>query len=59
MANAPTIQVVIVDGRPLFEVAGMGLVSRHQQLEQAQLRWHCLAVAAGYDGPAPVLGRAQ
>lgn len=57
--DAPTIQVVIVDGRPVFEVAGLGLVSRHQQLEQAQLRWHCLATAAGYDGPAPVLGRAQ
>lgn len=53
--DAPTIQVVIVDGRPLFEVSGMGLTSQHQQLEQAQLRWHCLAVAAGYQGPAPVL----
>lgn len=55
MVNAPTIQVVVVDGRPVFEVAGQGLVSRHQQLEQAQLRWHCLATAAGYEGPAPVL----
>jgi hypothetical protein len=56
MVDAPTIQVVIVDGRPLFEVSGQGITSRHQQLHQAQLRWHCLAVAAGYDGPAPVLG---
>jgi hypothetical protein len=55
--DAPTIQVVVVDGRPVFEVSGLGLVSRHQQLQQAQLRWHCLAVAAGYDGPAPVLRR--
>jgi hypothetical protein len=55
MPNAPTIRVVVVDGLPLFEVLGLGIVSRHQQLEQAQLRWHCLAVAEGYDGPAPVL----
>lgn len=55
--DAPTIQVVIVDGRPVFEVTGLGLVSQHQQLEQAQLRWHCLATAAGWEGPAPVLSR--
>lgn len=52
--NPPTIELVIDDqGHSIFEVRGMGLVSRHEQMYQAQLRWHCLAMAQGYDGPAP------
>jgi hypothetical protein len=47
--------MVIVDGVPVWEVSGHGVVVRHQQQAQAQLQWHCQAVARGYDGPPPVV----
>lgn len=51
----PTCQMVVVDGVPVWEVSGFGVVVRHMQLCQAQLLWHCQAVARGYEGPAPVV----
>jgi hypothetical protein len=51
----PTVSVVVVDGQPVHEVSGWGVVSRHQQLAQAQIAWFILASAAGWRGPAPVI----
>jgi hypothetical protein len=51
----PTAEVVVVDGVPVWEVRGHGVVARHQQHDQARLLWHCQAVARGYQGPAPVI----
>ena len=51
----PTCQMVIVDGVPVWQASGYGVTVRHQQRAQAQLLWHCQAVAKGYDGPPPVV----
>jgi hypothetical protein len=32
---------------PIWEVSGKGLVSRHQQLWQAMLRFDCMCIAKG------------
>lgn len=32
---------------PIWEVSGNGLVSRHQQLWQAMLRFDCMCIAKG------------
>jgi hypothetical protein len=55
MVEVPTIEVVVVDGVALFEVSGCQVVSRHQQLAQAQIAWFILASAAGWRVPAPVI----
>jgi hypothetical protein len=54
----PTCQMVVADGVPVWEISGFGVMARHQQLAQAQLLWHCQAVARGYQGPAPVISPA-
>jgi len=51
----PTCQMVVFDGVPVWEVSGFGVVVRHTQRFQAQLLWHCRAVARGYEGPPPVV----
>jgi hypothetical protein len=56
MPDIPVIEMVVVEGRPLFQVSGLGIVIQHQQLAQAHLQWHCQAVARGWTGPAPVVG---
>jgi hypothetical protein len=45
--------MVIVEGVPVWQASGYGVVVSHPQRSQAQLMWHCQAVARGYDGPAP------
>lgn len=51
----PTIELVIRDGQPTYQAIGHGVVVHHQQREQALLGWFILAVAAGYEGPAPLI----
>jgi hypothetical protein len=51
----PTTQLVLISGAFLWEVSGLGITVTHQQRAQAQLLWHCQAVAKGYTGPAPVV----
>lgn len=51
----PIIEVVIRDGVPVFRVEGLGMVSEHQQLWQARIRWECMAVATGYQEQEPVV----
>jgi hypothetical protein len=46
---------VFISGNWVWEVSGLGITVRHQQQGQAQLLWHCQAVAKGYNGPAPVI----
>lgn len=52
----PTLQLIIDEnGQPVWECSGFGIVVRHQQQAQAQLHWHCQAVARGYEGDPPLL----
>lgn len=52
--DLPTVEIVIRDGEPMFRVEGMGMVTEHRQLWQAQIRWECLRVARSGQPPALV-----
>jgi hypothetical protein len=43
----PCIELMQSPNGPLWEVSGNGLVSRHQQLWQAMLRFDCMCIAKG------------
>jgi hypothetical protein len=43
----PCIELIQGASGPIWEVSGNGLVSRHQQLWQAMLRFDCMCIAKG------------
>jgi hypothetical protein len=46
--RCPVLEVVIGDdGQPIYQISGLGMVSRHHQLWQCETHWHALLAAKG------------
>lgn len=57
MADYPTIEVVIRDGNPCYQVCGNGLCCHHRQAWQAIVMFEAQCVANGLPIPGGWTGR--
>lgn len=48
----PTIIRLDTEDGPIWEVSGLGMVTRHRQLWQAELFWVFMCTATGFNSPS-------